>query len=411
MDLDDFRSIMRSSGLDVWTFIETAISVACLDHGQELKARRDGLAERLYSSTVPRCQNCDLGAAKEMMMMKEDEAEEEEEEDEVREKPLAGRGRKGAISPDTSPSLVDAGQDEHQGEDFHAVDSEEEQLLIIKGMLEDPDQVRNIRRHSILILFRPLQFASDESLVELLERLADMDVTFKALKDSDVGRHVNILRKHSSGEVRRLAKLLVRKWKDLVDQWVKSGKMGASPIVGNDSPLQHTPPQQTLPKPIQNGGTQASDSPYSPNRIHGSDRNGQTDSGTKGEKGNGQREPQAKQNHPAAPLSSSIPHPSDLQKQKECAIDQEKLASARKRLHENYQEAQNGRLFLLFHHFSPLSFVFLIISREQPRPRLDPSSCVPGSRLCARPETPEVLQPAELSRLNFVILLVNMDEG
>ncbi|XP_031500417.1 probable mediator of RNA polymerase II transcription subunit 26c [Nymphaea colorata] len=317
MDLDDFRSIMRSSGLDVWTFIETAISVACLDHGQELKARRDGLAERLYASTLPRCQNCDLGAAKEMMM-KEDEAEEEEEEDEVREKPLAGRGRRGAISPDTSPSLVDAGQDEHQGEDFHAVDSEEEQLLIIKGMLEDPDQ-------------------SDESLVELLERLADMDVTFKALKDSDVGRHVNILRKHSSGEVRRLAKLLVRKWKDLVDQWVKSGKMGASPIVGNESPLQHTPPQQTLPKPIQNGGTQASDSPYSPNRIHGSDRNGQTDSGTKGEKGNGQREPQAKQNHPAAPLSSSIP------KQKECAIDQEKLASARRRLHENYQEAQNAK--------------------------------------------------------------------
>lgn len=155
MDLDEFRSIMRRSGVDVWTFIETAITVACLDHGQELKARRDGLAERLYASTVPRCQNCDLGAAKERVV-KEDEAEEAETEEDVKEKPLAGRGRKGA-SPETSPSL-DAGQEEHQEDDFHAVDSEEEQLLIIKGMLEDPDQVSNIQRHSILILFRPLQF-------------------------------------------------------------------------------------------------------------------------------------------------------------------------------------------------------------------------------------------------------------
>lgn len=37
-----------------------------------------------------------------------------------------------------------------------------------------------------------------------------------------------------------------------------------------------------------------------------------------------------------------------LQKQKESKeIDLDKLASARKRLHENYQEAQNGRVFLL----------------------------------------------------------------
>lgn len=38
----------------------------------------------------------------------------------------------------------------------------------------------------------------------------------------------------------------------------------------------------------------------------------------------------------------------DLQKQREqkdSTIDPEKLASARRRLHENYQEAENGLLF------------------------------------------------------------------
>ncbi|POO02925.1 IIS transcription factor [Trema orientale] len=45
-------------------------------------------------------------------------------------------------------------------------------------------------------------------------------------RETDIGRHVNQLRKHSSSEVRRLVKqemegLFLRKWKDVVDEWVK----------------------------------------------------------------------------------------------------------------------------------------------------------------------------------------------
>ena len=62
MDIDDFRTVLESSGVDVWTFIETAISVASMDYGSELKRRRDGIVERLYAATASfqsRCQNCD----------------------------------------------------------------------------------------------------------------------------------------------------------------------------------------------------------------------------------------------------------------------------------------------------------------------------------------------------------------
>ena len=62
MDIDDFRTVLESSGVDVWTFIETAISVASMDYGSELKQRRDGIVERLYAATASfqsRCQNCD----------------------------------------------------------------------------------------------------------------------------------------------------------------------------------------------------------------------------------------------------------------------------------------------------------------------------------------------------------------
>ena len=84
----------------------------------------------------------------------------------------------------------------------------------------------------------------EDSIVDLLQTLADMDITFKALKvnypsilcfkiffsflfflpkfvfrssfvlgilqETDIGRHVNQLRKHPSNDVRRLVKHLVR---------------------------------------------------------------------------------------------------------------------------------------------------------------------------------------------------------
>ncbi|XP_041020507.1 probable mediator of RNA polymerase II transcription subunit 26c [Juglans microcarpa x Juglans regia] len=70
-------------------------------------------------------------------------------------------------------------------------DDEQTKTLEIKEHLKDPDQ-------------------SDDSLVELLQSLADMDITFQALKETDIGRHVDRLRKHSSSDVQRLVKLFVR---------------------------------------------------------------------------------------------------------------------------------------------------------------------------------------------------------
>ncbi|KAE8037364.1 hypothetical protein FH972_009957 [Carpinus fangiana] len=67
MDVDDFWAVLESYGVDVWTFIETMISVAAADYGTELKSWRDGIVERLYAGATsasaigeqPRCRNCD----------------------------------------------------------------------------------------------------------------------------------------------------------------------------------------------------------------------------------------------------------------------------------------------------------------------------------------------------------------
>ncbi|XP_073147179.1 probable mediator of RNA polymerase II transcription subunit 26b isoform X4 [Henckelia pumila] len=58
---------------------------------------------------------------------------------------------------------------------------------------------------------------SEGSLAALLQRRVVMNIILKALKETDIGRQVTRLRKHSSDEVHRLVKILVRKWKDTVD--------------------------------------------------------------------------------------------------------------------------------------------------------------------------------------------------
>uniref|UniRef100_A0A5B6YNG8 Putative mediator of RNA polymerase II transcription subunit 26c n=1 Tax=Davidia involucrata TaxID=16924 RepID=A0A5B6YNG8_DAVIN len=308
MDLDEFRMILSNSRVDVWSFIDTAISVALLDHGHELKNQRDRIVERLYASVAPRCQNCDRDRQRPKGHETKTSIEEE-----------SSHEGKGGRSPST-PQSIHSDDDDELDPYAGLFDDEEARILRIKEQLEDRDQ-------------------SEDSLVELLQSLADMDITFKALKETDIGRHVNRLRKHSSNDVRRLVKQLVRKWKDLVDEWVKlntPGELASSTLIADgDSP------QQNAVKNPQNGYHQVPDFAYSPNPHNGS-------SGS--DKINSEPEPKPKaiprreaptRPSQSMPVSASAPPPN--RPPKDTSIDLERLASARRRLHENYQEAQNAK--------------------------------------------------------------------
>ncbi|XP_028797641.1 probable mediator of RNA polymerase II transcription subunit 26c isoform X2 [Neltuma alba] len=191
MDLDDFRSVLETAGVDVWMFIDTAIDVASIDYHNELKRRRDGIVQRLYEATSApgRCRNCEAIRLKsnghEIRAPIEKQSSPELKRD---------------ASPVTPHSI---GQDDGDLDPYGGLfDDEEKKIQEIKEQLEDQDQ-------------------PEDYVVELLQNLADMDITFQALKETDIGRHVNRLRKHPSNDVRRLVKLLVRKWKEIVDEWVK----------------------------------------------------------------------------------------------------------------------------------------------------------------------------------------------
>ncbi|KAL7224371.1 hypothetical protein ACSBR1_025766 [Camellia fascicularis] len=74
-----------------------------------------------------------------------------------------------------------------------------------------------IRTEVCSTMKRP-EFLTSKNNLKIQTSVADMDITFKALKETDIGRHVNRLWKNPSNDVQRLVKQLIRKWKDLVDE-------------------------------------------------------------------------------------------------------------------------------------------------------------------------------------------------
>ncbi|KAG6737299.1 hypothetical protein POTOM_058813 [Populus tomentosa] len=328
MDIDDFRSILESSGVDVWTFIDTAIVVASLDFGSELKRRRDDIVERLFasSSSCSRCRDRSLNDINMNNISNGDEIKDLVEKESSHEEEKGTRVA--ADSPVTPRSVNGDGDDDELDPYGGLFDDEPKKILDIKQQLEDSDQ-------------------PEDSLVDLLQSLADMDITFQALKETDIGRHVNRLRKHPSNDVRRLVKQLVRKWKEIVDDWVRLNPQGEHASSGlmadGDSPPQKIP---------QNGHHQVPDFAYSPNPHNGSSGSDRNNSEPERKPKPAPPRNQAPTKPTQKPVPASSPAPHNVQRQREQPkasnfdADQ-RLASARKRLQANYKEAENGLISVL----------------------------------------------------------------
>lgn len=131
LDLDDFRAILDTTGVDVWTFIDTAMEVASLDYGNQLKNRRDGIVERLYALTSPpsRCRNCETDR----------HHDGRSNGCEIKQSSVEA---KGAGSPSTPQFVVVEGDDDGGGDPCGALfDDEQKKVLEIKEQLEIPHQV------------------------------------------------------------------------------------------------------------------------------------------------------------------------------------------------------------------------------------------------------------------------------
>ncbi|PIN26847.1 hypothetical protein CDL12_00391 [Handroanthus impetiginosus] len=345
MDSEEFRAVLSRSGVEIWALIEAAIRVASSDYTEELRSRRDRIVELLYAPAAQLCQSCrggvnddvdqdccfhnrsdNINNSRDYVNNRENNHDNNRQfniDQDKSNKNLNDDFSKSPLTPESNnPNVSGEEEDEEDLDPYGGLfDDEQTKILSIKEQLEDPNQ-------------------SEEAVVELLQNLADMDITFQALKETDIGRHVNRLRKHPSNDVRGLVKQLVRKWKETVDEWVKVNQPQANSnlIADVDSP------QQNIPKNQQNGHHQVPDFGYSPNPRNGN---------SSGERNYMEHEtkPKPPQSAPrrealsrppqSVPKSASAPPANRAQR--EPVLDDEKLNSARKRLQENYQEAQNAK--------------------------------------------------------------------
>lgn len=115
MDLNEFKSLLSNSRSDIWTVIDTALTLASTEeYSAELKRRRDGIVERLYSSS--HCRNCDV----------------------------VNGGEESPLSPQSvHQDDVVEDDDDVDGVDPYGglFDDEQSKILRIKEQLEDPHQV------------------------------------------------------------------------------------------------------------------------------------------------------------------------------------------------------------------------------------------------------------------------------
>ncbi|XP_074590711.1 putative mediator of RNA polymerase II transcription subunit 26b [Curcuma longa] len=197
-----WRKFFRSADSDIFDVIEQAIVVAASDYPEELRSRRDRIVEKFFTALLPRCFACDR--------VEPQGAEAEE-----------GRGSVKRVVAVEKDSKVDSCNDDpdfsHRLVSNYTFDEAEALTEEIEEEGQTLEEVRRIKE-----LLSNHQDESDNILFESLRRLQLMELTVDVLKVTEIGRAVNLLRKHDSKQIRHIVRTLIDGWKVLVDEWVSA---------------------------------------------------------------------------------------------------------------------------------------------------------------------------------------------
>ncbi|KAL7585602.1 hypothetical protein Lser_V15G42658 [Lactuca serriola] len=178
--MDYWREYFKSSNGDIFETIEKAIIVAASDYSKEFRIRRDGIAETLFSCKLIKCSGCDkveLG-----------------------------------LPGDQEQQDLNVGNHQINNYDYGVAealtDEIEEESLIFGEVMRIKEIVDNNQDESESVLYNSLR------------KLQLMNLSVETLKATEIGKSVNVVRKHASKDVRDIAKALIEEWKVMVDEWV-----------------------------------------------------------------------------------------------------------------------------------------------------------------------------------------------
>ncbi|TVU46910.1 hypothetical protein EJB05_06483 [Eragrostis curvula] len=195
--LDYWRGFFSGARASIFDTIDAAIRVAAADHPDGLRARRDAIAERLYTALVSLPPGLPAtGPPPQHQLLTE------------------GAG--------SVPSLCSSDRAEVVTDDGGGAAAR-------RNYSDDPVVAEAFRVKAAL---SSSQEKSEAELLELLGRLRQLEFTVDAIMVSsdellphatEIGMAVKPLRKHSSKQIRQLVRSLIEGWKAMVNQWMSNG--------------------------------------------------------------------------------------------------------------------------------------------------------------------------------------------
>ncbi|CAM6026536.1 unnamed protein product [Sphagnum balticum] len=231
---------------ELFEAIEAALAIAVSLYPHELRRRRDAFAEQLFAPRPLESPQSDLlepcdglmlpvagkvGVQNKQMKLKHQEQERRSRRQEEQDEPQEVEEE---VEEHVEGQRNGEEQEQESDEGIEGMDEEYDEAEALTDQMEEEDrQIQEINQIKIKITDLVLD---DEELLELLCKLQKMQISVEALKETEIGKEVNGLRKHSSKHISSLSKVLVREWKDLVDDWVKSaGDIAVAALAGSSS--------------------------------------------------------------------------------------------------------------------------------------------------------------------------------
>ncbi|KAL9273291.1 putative mediator of RNA polymerase II transcription subunit 26b [Drosera capensis] len=190
--IDHWREFFSSANYGIFDIIEKAIMVAACDHPNELRSKRDSIAELLFScNSTRRCNRCDLDI-------------DDDDDDGVIKSEVDGVHSKESKS-NSCGGGGGGGDDDHvemmKGNQMSKYDSYGD--ADIEALNDEIDE--------------------ENQIVGEVFRIKEVLLNFEN-ETTEIGKAVKCLRKSRSQRVRHLTKELIEGWKIMVDEWVKTAE-------------------------------------------------------------------------------------------------------------------------------------------------------------------------------------------
>ncbi|KAL4587351.1 hypothetical protein LXL04_000220 [Taraxacum kok-saghyz] len=237
--MDYWRGYFGSADADIFEIIEGAIMMAASDYPKEFRIRRDGIAQTLFSCRLIKCSGCDK---EELALPVHDNADDDDADDEGGKYKSKLSDVDGNWSKESRKVIIcsrnddddddeDEDDDDDDNDHHRDVDVNEGNHHVSNYSYGDAEALTDeIEEESqmfdeVMRIKEIVDNSPDESTFDLcnsLRKLKLMNLSVETLKATEIGKSVNVLRKHASKDVRQIARTLIELWKVMVDEWVNA---------------------------------------------------------------------------------------------------------------------------------------------------------------------------------------------